>query len=91
MFLFQGLREILERYMEDDQDMYRMCLSKWRDAELENADAGSDNTLLIGAWWNCRAAIKAIVIFVLNQVVQWGCRQRRHTADRCVIDGLAAA
>jgi hypothetical protein len=44
----QGLREILERYMEDDQDMYRMCLSKWRDAELENADAGSDNTLLIG-------------------------------------------
>jgi hypothetical protein len=45
---FQGLREILERYMEDDQDMYRMCLSKWRDAELENADAGSDNTLLIG-------------------------------------------
>jgi hypothetical protein len=48
LVILQGLREILERYMEDDQDMYRMCLSKWRDAELENADAGSDNTLLIG-------------------------------------------
>lgn len=46
--MLQGLREILERYMEDDQDMYRMCLSKWREIELENADAGSDNTLLIG-------------------------------------------
>eukprot|EP00879_Flechtneria_rotunda_P017595 GHRR01018445.1.p1 GENE.GHRR01018445.1~~GHRR01018445.1.p1 ORF type:complete len:489 (+),score=107.86 GHRR01018445.1:272-1738(+) len=41
----QGLREVMERYMEDDQDMYRMCLSKWRDHELE---AGSDNTLLLG-------------------------------------------
>ncbi len=31
---------------EDDQDMYRMCLSKWREQELEGA--GSDNTLLLG-------------------------------------------
>jgi hypothetical protein len=31
---------------EDDQDMYRMCLSKWREQDLEGA--GSDNTLLLG-------------------------------------------
>lgn len=42
----QGLREVMERYMEDDQDMYRMCLSKWREQDLEGA--GSDNTMLLG-------------------------------------------
>lgn len=31
---------------EDDQDMYRMCLSKWREQDLEGA--GSDNTMLLG-------------------------------------------
>lgn len=43
-----SLREVLERYTEDDQDMYRMCLSKAREQDLEGADAGSDNTLLLG-------------------------------------------
>jgi hypothetical protein len=33
-------------HAEDDQDMYRMCLSKWREQELEGA--GSDNTLMLG-------------------------------------------
>jgi len=27
----RGLREVLERYTEDDQDMYRMCLTKMRE------------------------------------------------------------
>ncbi|KAI8464620.1 MAG: hypothetical protein J3K34DRAFT_526053 [Monoraphidium minutum] len=41
-----GLREVLERYMEDDQDMYRMCLSKRRETDVE--PTGSDNTLMLG-------------------------------------------
>ncbi|KIZ02442.1 hypothetical protein MNEG_5514 [Monoraphidium neglectum] len=40
-----GLREVLERYMEDDQDMYRMCLTKRRETDVE--PTGSDNTLMI--------------------------------------------
>lgn len=39
-------RTLTHTCAEDDQDMYRMCLSKWRDQELEGA--GSDNTLLLG-------------------------------------------
>lgn len=52
----QSLREALDRYMEDDQDMYRMCLTRRREQELE--PGGSDNTLLLGRTAARVAALK---------------------------------
>eukprot|EP00877_Chromochloris_zofingiensis_P002090 jgi/Chrzof1/11882/Cz06g13130.t1 len=41
----QTLKEVLERYMEDDQDMWRMCLSRRKEQDVGNV--GSDNTLML--------------------------------------------